>query len=239
MLGVLGRPKRLSMKRARNYSSGAFTLVELFICIAVLGAVAAIFLPNFTSKRRYSRLGCANNLKQIGLGFRTWALDNGDKLPMQIPVTNGGTMELVESGKVFNHFQVMSNELITPKILFCPEESDTNRTMANSFTISTVATGVILLTNDNQISYFVGVDADSKWPQMFLYGDRNFAVDGMPLGSGLHSIRTNTALTWLQPRHSNSGNLCFADGSVGQFQSRALRMGLRASGVATNRLAIP
>jgi hypothetical protein len=36
---------------------------------------------------------------------------------MQVSVTNGGTMELVNGGTVFEHFLVMSNELSTPKLL--------------------------------------------------------------------------------------------------------------------------
>jgi prepilin-type processing-associated H-X9-DG protein/prepilin-type N-terminal cleavage/methylation domain-containing protein len=229
------------MKPARNHSSRAFTLVELFICVAVLAVAAAIFLPTICRRPRYGPhlINCTNNLKQIGLAFRTWALDNNDKFPMQVSVTNGGTMELVESGSVFQHFQVMSNELSTPKILFCPAESDAKRGMANKFATTAGAAWMVPLTNDNQISYFVGADADSKWPQMFLCGDRNLAVGSTPLSAGLHSISTNAALTWDQPRHDGAGNICFADGSVGQFHSRALRMGLRAAGVATNRLAMP
>jgi len=34
---------------------------------------------------------------------------------MQVSATNGGTMELVNSGVVWVHFAVMSNELNTPK----------------------------------------------------------------------------------------------------------------------------
>jgi prepilin-type N-terminal cleavage/methylation domain-containing protein/prepilin-type processing-associated H-X9-DG protein len=227
------------MKPVHNHGSRAFTLIELFICIAVLAVLAALLLPELRSRRRSSRLGCANNLKQIGLGFRTWALDNGDKFPMQVSETNGGTMELVESGKVLNHFLVMSNELSTPKILFCPEENDSRRTQANSFAIPPVVAGGIPFTNDYQVSYFVGVDADSKWPQMLLCGDRNLAANGTPLNPGLHSIPTNTALTWFQSRHAGGGNICFADCSVNQFNARALRGSLLATGVATNRLAIP
>jgi prepilin-type processing-associated H-X9-DG protein len=228
------------MKLARNHGSRAFTLVDLFICIAVLAVVAALFLPNCRIRRtQVHRLNCTNNLKQVGLAFRCWALDNNDKFPMQVSVTNGGTMELVDSGNVFKHFQVMSNELSTPRILFCPAESDTNRLSAGSFATVPSFGGSIPFTNDNEVSYFVGVDADSKWPQMFLCGDRNLAIGAVPLNSGLHPIPTNAALTWARPPHENYGNICFADGSVGQFQSRALRMGLRATGVATNRLAIP
>lgn len=64
------------------------------------------------AKDRAERIRCVNNLKQIGLAMRVWSLDNQDAYPP--------------------NWQVMSNELSTPKILVCP--SDTARTEARDFT---------------------------------------------------------------------------------------------------------
>jgi hypothetical protein len=78
--------------------------------------------------RRFSRVGCVNNLKQIGLSFRTWAIDNGDQFPFNVSTNAGGTMEFCapdSNGFDTNaalHFQVMSNELSTPRILVCPKD---------------------------------------------------------------------------------------------------------------------
>jgi hypothetical protein len=71
---------------------------------------------------------CANNLKQIGLAFRTWAIDNDGPFPFNVSTNKDGTMEFcaVDSeGFDTNaalHFQVMSNELSTPRILVCPKD---------------------------------------------------------------------------------------------------------------------
>jgi hypothetical protein len=65
--------------------------------------------------RRSSRLGCVNNLKQIGLAIRTWAIDNDGHFPFNLSTNAGGTMEfcgLDSDGFDTNaarHFQVMSN----------------------------------------------------------------------------------------------------------------------------------
>lgn len=68
----------------------AFTVTELLITIACIALLAAIFLPALAkSKARSSRLGCANCMKQIGVAFRSWSIDNNDRLPMQVAVTNG------------------------------------------------------------------------------------------------------------------------------------------------------
>lgn len=72
---------------------------------------------------------CVNQLKQIGLAFRMWALDHDDKFPFNAGLEAGGTRELCARGSDgFDtnapvHFQVLSNELNTPKLLVCPKDS--------------------------------------------------------------------------------------------------------------------
>ena len=71
--------------RSSNQTSRALTLVEVLVIIAVLVVVAALLLPVLAiTKRKSSRIGCVNNLKEIGLSFRVWEGDNGDKYPMGI-----------------------------------------------------------------------------------------------------------------------------------------------------------
>jgi TPR repeat protein len=80
---------------------------------------------------------CCNNLKQIGLAFRTWAIDHNGPYPFNVSSSAGGTKEwsgLGNDGLDTNAaliFQVMSNELSTPNILVCP--SDSTRHPAPSF----------------------------------------------------------------------------------------------------------
>src|SRR6266487_2961529 len=102
---------------------GGFTFMELLCLVAILSLLATlIILPTMRRPvaRRSPRINCVNNLKQVGVEFYEWALDHNEKFPMQTSVTNGGTAELVGYGFVWPHFQVMSNELVTPKLLVCP-----------------------------------------------------------------------------------------------------------------------
>ena len=215
------------MNRFRK-SAAALTFVELLIIIGCVALLAAMFLPALgRAKARSSRIGCPNELKQIGLAFKTWALDNNDKYPPHVSVANGGTMELIESGSVYPHFQVMSNELSTPKILVCP--SDPWRLPATNFVPDL---------RDGNISYFVGVDALEETPYTFLAGDRNLAIDSAPAG-GLVRLPTNGTVTWTAQIHRNQGNILFGDGSVSEVTTRRLRAALPAAGSTTNRLAIP
>jgi type II secretory pathway pseudopilin PulG len=222
-------------------SNVAMTLVEVLVVIAVLAVIVAILLPALAaSKRKNSRLNCVSNLKQIGLAYRLWEGDNGDKYPMQISVTNGGAMELIAAGNVAACFQVMSNELSTPKFLVCPE--DTGRIAATNFTTDF---------NNSHISYFINVDVTNEtYPQTILSGDDNFEIGDVPVKSGLLELSSNTLVSWTLDRHTSYksyfwsavhgyGNIGLGDGSVQMLSQSGLLQAIQQTGVATNRLAIP
>lgn len=79
-------------------------------------------------KRVVQKITCVNNLKQIGLAFRIWAGDHGDKFPFQVSTNAGGTLELCDRDTngfechSFSHFLVVSDELSTPLVLYCPHD---------------------------------------------------------------------------------------------------------------------
>jgi len=151
--------------RGTRHSTKAFTLLELMAVICAIGVVAFfLFMPRLNSgcKAKAPQINCVNNLKQVGLSFRLWAGDHGDKFPMQVSVADGGTMERSTQGVVFPHFTMMSNELGVPKIVACP--ADKKRTVATNF----------VSLADANVSYFVCLNArDGSNPEMWLAGDWN------------------------------------------------------------------
>jgi len=219
------------------------TLVEMVVVIFGIAFLIALLLPALAAEqKKHSHLSCVNNLKEIDLAYRIWEGDNGDFYPAGVSITNGGAMEWAATGDVAAVFQVMSNELGTPKILGCPE--DTTHTLATNFAIGFSA---------KNISYFTGLDAtkDSS-PQLLLVGDNNFSVDGMPAKPGLQKVSTNSTVAWLPGRHpyyqphfwepapkNFSGNVAMNDGSVQQFSSEDFQNALTHTGFATNRFALP
>jgi prepilin-type processing-associated H-X9-DG protein len=210
----------------RHFSRQGFTLVGLLIIIAVIAILAAMLLPALASaKRKAQRINCVNNLKQDGIVFRIWEGDNGDKYPMAVSTNKGGTMEYAEDGNAFRHFQVMSNELSTPKILVCPAD---DRTPAASFA---------RLKNQN-VSYFVGLDATEVRPPMLLTGDRNVTNGLSPVRSVLE-LRPEIPAGWTEDMHNGQGNVGLADGSVQQVSIPGLLQILKNTGDSTNRIALP
>src|ERR1019366_831281 len=100
-----------------------------YVSLLATVILCGMLLPALSqAKDKAQRISCANNMKQIGLAFRVWAIDHDDKFPFNVSTNKGGTLELCMLGSdgfdrnAALHFQVMSNELSTPKILVCPAD---------------------------------------------------------------------------------------------------------------------
>lgn len=207
--------------------AGAFTLTELLVIIVIAAAVIALVpVAIIQAKKKVQRVNCYNQLRALGCAFRIWSGDNGDLFPMSVSITNGGAMEPASGGAVFPVFQVMSNEINTPKIPVCPAD---RRHFAPNF-----GSGFA----DTNLSYFVGLDANVELPRTPLIGDRNI-TGGRRLANGIELFTTNDAVNWSQAMHRSEGNFGVADGSVQTLSSAKLRAALANTGIATNRLAIP
>jgi hypothetical protein len=87
-----------------------------------------VWLPALLTPQPVQAINCINNLKQIGLAFKTWSLDNGDRFPFNVSTNEGGTFEICSPGpdgfdrSAVWHFMTLSNELSTPVILVCPKD---------------------------------------------------------------------------------------------------------------------
>jgi prepilin-type N-terminal cleavage/methylation domain-containing protein/prepilin-type processing-associated H-X9-DG protein len=177
-------------KHMKQQTKKAFTLIELLVVIAIIAILAAMLLPALAAaKKKAQKINCVNNLKQVGLAYRIWSGDNNDKYPQAVTYTQGGARENVSHAATaatslnpVQVFMVMSNELSTPKVTYCP--SDTyHATPATSFNYTTynpcvaptgtTPAGIQTANQHAPVSYFVNGNATDVDPQLIMGGDVN------------------------------------------------------------------
>jgi hypothetical protein len=209
----------------RKRTCNGFTRLELIIVASVLAAITILGLATRSDngRARAKRIQCVSNLKQIGLGFRMWSNDHGEKFPWEVSTNDGGTVQYSGSADVWRHFQAASNELDSPKILACPADASRQRTPRWDG-----------LRNSN-ISYFVLMNIERAKPARVLAGDR-FVSTNNKVVSGLLVTSDARKLRWVRGGHDQAGNVALMDGSVNQVSTDDLRA---AFSNQTVRLAIP
>jgi prepilin-type processing-associated H-X9-DG protein len=204
---------------------GSFSLRDALFTVIVVVILIVVLAP--ARVRDHPTLSCSSRMKQIGLAFQIWAGDNDGHFPMAAYTNAIGDPAFTNSADAFRYYQVMSNEISSPKILICP--ADKERTAASNFTSDLIST---------HISYFVGLNANEAFPQAFLAGDRNL-TNGRPLNHGVLELTPGQPAGWTRDLHDRAGNVALADGSVQQFSDAGVSQFLRGPGAKTNYLLMP
>ena len=224
-------------------SAAAFTRAELLITLAVLSLLVAIVLPALAQDRaRSARIICANNLRQISVAQQLWGNDHNDLPPVMVPLNQGGTRAHPLAANAWLHFAWLSNELVTPKVIFCP--SDTGKP-AQEFTGS--PTNGYLNPNfaNRATSYFVaysGINGDPQ--QAIIGGDRNVTIEGIGAGCSFLNVASRIDRIggqWTTNLHNLVGNAQARDGSVEMLSSEEMQARLlrRFDDNSTKHIAIP
>jgi len=136
------------------WAKRAFTLIELLVVIAIIAILAALLLPALSSaKQKAGTIDCISNLKQIGLGLRMFADDNGEYYP-----ESGGTIpwDLTDPNSTTNAWmQQIYSYVQNTNVYHCPGNAQ------------------LPLQNRSPFNYFNGVRA-----AYIAAGDQRAAVDG-------------------------------------------------------------
>jgi prepilin-type N-terminal cleavage/methylation domain-containing protein/prepilin-type processing-associated H-X9-DG protein len=204
-----------------------FTLIELLVVIAVIAILAALLLPAIERARAQARrVQCLSQLKQIGLAFLSFAHDHNNLFPMKVSTNQGGSLEFVDATNRLNggffsayrHFQPLSNYLVEARVLVCPRDR------------RAIPTNFPGLRNEN-ISYFVNVDAEAGETDSIVAGDGNIR-EVVATGPGAAAGQ----ISWTGDLHRFAGNVLFGDGHVEQLNNARLLATLGASGRAPSIL---
>jgi hypothetical protein len=218
----------------------AFSRIDLLFCGGAVTLLLALAVPGLAlSGSRTDRLGCVDNLRQIGLAASFWALEHQDQNPWTLPVSAGGTRpaSVTKPGNAWFEFLAYSNELVSPRVLVCPADSRRVPAQASNWGDSSAGGYGNSKFRNNATSYTIGLHSGIEAPQSTVSSDRNLRADavGQSCSFGINGgavviypAFAQSLVAWTNDVHGLAGNLLLNDGSVLQTTTPALKAYLNA-----------
>ena len=208
-----------------------FTLIEVLVVVAVIFVLAALMLPTLDHTHTSRGPSCMSNQKQICLGLIMSQGDNDGKFPWQRSTATNGTMKLITNGQAASQLYPLTDYLKSFGCYLCPVDSGkVEATNYDHFT-------------DQNISYFVNVDATTNTAATILTGDRHLIANGNPVKPGLFYYKDTSNLSWSRGLHGTGertvGVMGFADGHAEMVKTTDLNGVFHRQGLVSDRMEVP
>ena len=202
-------------------SRRGFTLIELLVVIAIIAILAALLLPALSAaKQRAWTSNCTSNLRQIGLGMRMFADEDGGRYPesggdIYWDATDPGTKKQSWMQQIFAYVG-STNVFNCPGNVQLPTDVQGPFNYFNGCNAAYVATGGFAAIKSDSIvftSAFVlgGDTAGTKSNGTGLQFDP-LDADKDDYSQNCVGGAADDAITEFWKIHSNGQNILFADG---------------------------
>ena len=215
------------MKTLKPSGTRAFVLIEALVVIAIFGILVAIMLPNLgKAKRQANRMKCISNLRQIGICFTYFALDNQGRLPWQLTPklkkAHFGNASANEPNVIYS-VRDIKHSLGSFGLLISPCESGGRFWNWESVSKEWGKFNPAYPIPCNIISYNLCFGADMARPTTVLAATRNLSTNDLAQARWVGAEEAMESDRVMAGLNTNEGNLLLSDGSVTRSKDSDLK----------------
>ena len=203
---------------ARIPAKAKFTLIELLVVIAIIAILASMLLPSLNRARLTARsLACLNNLKQQGICFAQYGLDN-KILPIEAFQGQNGNWTYWSSFMMYLYN-------MNGKVFSCPGFGDNQGDGCAKMTFADAVTqveapGTFSAALYSEYGYNTNIYRYGDFPvskirhptELFLTADAYLYGNNRGFYTVGHAFQTNSSCGNFDGRHFGAVNCSFADG---------------------------